>query len=748
MTDRKDLLKFLLTSGAVCGTFASAGVATAQATTGGMQDSNEIVVTAQKRAEKLVDVPVAVTAVNSDQLQASGAITLRDLSASVPGLQIAGGIGSGSPTIRGITSGNDGNSTVGMQINGAPVGPAAFGAAGGSYMPELDPALLTQVEVLRGPQGTLYGSSTLGGIVNYVLKEPNLSRFEGSLFVEGAVTRGGEPSGTVRAAVSTPLVADKAALQVTGFGSEFGGFVDKPASSLKNFNNRKSYGGRIALAVQVTSDVRVTLSDLYSRIESKQDLVIYSPATQKPLTGDLQNNDAVLPIYNSKLNMVGLNVDADLGGVKLSSITSYQTLDSENLVDFGAARLGAIAVDYLPLFGGVTIPSPANPAVAVRLETDKFTQELRLTSQGDGPFNWVVGFFFNHESSQNAQILASYDQSSQPKSGNLSSLVRYDLLTHYTEYAGFANATYSLAENLDVTGGIRVQAIKQDYRQLYSGSDAAALNSLFGAFGLSPTPSDSGLSKDSNSVVTYLANVKYKFSPHVMAYARFATGFRPGGPNILVPGLPTTFAPDTTYDYELGIKASFLGGKGFIDLNLYNIDWKNIQILTIANGINGQTNGGRANSRGVEISLRLEPIKGLSLAGNFAYSDAKLKDTIPGGLGSQGDPMPMNPKYSGSVSAKYEWPMGNLQGFFGASANFLGERQSGFKSSVIYAQYTLPSYTLINLRAGVRFDGWEFSAFVRNLGDERAQLGATTLASNLVAVQRPRTFGLSIGKTF
>lgn len=743
-----DLVKFLLTSGAISGALTLSNVAAAEEATQATQDANEIVVTAQKRSEKLADVPVAVTAVSAEQLQASGAIALRDLSASVPGLQIAGGIGSGSPTIRGITSGNDGNSTVGLQINGAPVGPAAFGAAGGSYMPEIDPSLLTQVEVLRGPQGTLYGSSTLGGIVNYILKEPSLNRFEGNLFAEGSLTKGGNPNGTIRASGSTPLIVDKVALQIAAFGSSLGGFVDKPVSSLANFNTRKAYGGRFAIKAQLGSNLEITLYDLYSRIKSKQDLVIYNPTTQQPLTGELENNDAVLPTYNSELNIVGLNVDADLLGAKLSSITSYQTLNSENVVDFGNANLGAIAVNFLPLFGGVSIPNPANPAVAVKLGTDKFTQEVRLASSTEKPLNWVIGFFYNRESSQNAQILASYDQNSRPKSGDLSSLIRYDLLTHYSEYAGFANATYSLTPKLDFTGGIRFQVIDQDYRQLYSGSDAAALNALFGAFGLTPTPNDSGLSKDNNNVITYLANLKYKFSSNVMAYARFATGFRPGGPNIVVPGLPTTFAPDTTYDYELGMKASFFKGKGFVDLNLYNIDWKNIQILTIANGINGQTNGGRANSRGVEVALKLNPINGLSLSGSFAYSDAKLKDTIPGGLGNQGDPMPMNPKYSGSMSVDYEWQMGSVQAFFGASANFVGDRQSGFKSSVIYAQYTLPSYSLINLRTGVRLADFEFSAFVRNLGDERAQLGATTLASNLVAVQRPRTFGFAIGKAF
>jgi len=752
MKTRAGLARALLVSGVAVGAIVLSEPARAQTTDAAQPNASEtateIVVTAQKRPERLSEVPVAVTAISADQLLASGAATLRDLTANAPGLQIAGGVGSGSLTIRGITSGNDGNSTVGLQIDGAPVGPAAFGAVGGAYMPELDPSLLTQVEVLRGPQGTLYGSSTLGGIVNYGLRQPNLARTEGSIYLEGASTHNGDLSGTLRGMINTPLTEDKVALQLAGFGSALGGFVDSPAGGKKNFNDRDSYGGRIALAAEVATDVRVAISELYSRVKSKQDLVVYSAATQRPVSGDLTNNDAVLPAYDSKFNMLTANIDADLQWATFSSITSYQNLDTRNAVDFGAAPLGGIIPNFLPLFGGVTVPSPTNIGVAVDLATDKFTQELRLTSSGEGPFKWVAGLFYNHEKSQNAQTIASYDADGRPRSGSLSSLIRYDLLTHYTEYAGFGNATYSLTPQLDITGGIRIQLIDQDYRQRYSGADANALNTLFGAFGLAPTPADSGLTKDRDSVVTYLANVSYRFAPGSMIYARFATGFRPGGPNILAAGLPSSFGPDTTYDYELGLKTTFWGNRGYFDLSVYNIDWKNIQILTLANGVSGQTNGGSATSRGIEVSLRLEPVDGLTLSSTLAHSDAKLNETIPGGLGTKGDRMPMNPKWSGSMAVDYEWTMGRATGFLGGTANFVGERFSGFQTSVIYAQYTLPSYTLLNVRGGFRFDGWEFSAFVRNVGNERAQLGVSIISSTLVSVQRPRTFGIAIAKRF
>jgi iron complex outermembrane recepter protein len=545
--------------------------------------------------------------------------------------------------------------------------------------------------------------------------------------------------------ISAPIAPDVAAVQLSAFYRDTDGFIDNKLAGRNNINDRRNYGGRTAVLFEPTSQLTIQLSDIYSKLDSVQDLVAYNPVTQKPAAGDLVNNTAVAPVYDSEFNVASANVDYDLGWSTASAIVSYQTLNATNVADFSDATLGQLAEFVLPSVGGVTLPTPGNPAVSVFLDNHKFTSELRLTSSNTGNLSWIVGAFYNDESSTNVQRLGSFDGSNTPNPAPLDNLVTYDLITHYKERAGFGDVTYAFTDQFDITGGLRVQDITQDYRQLYNGADADALNAVFTGAGLAATPADSGLSRAKDTVITYLANARYRFSPNSMVYFRFATGFRPGGPNIIVPGLPKTFAPDTTRDYELGWKSSFLDGRGFLDLSVYHIDWNNIQIITFSNGINGLTNGGHAKSQGVEASFDLKPIDGLTLSGSLAYSDAKLTENLPGFLGNDGDPLPMNPKWSGSLSAEYDWQVANSwQAFANASGTYVDERNIGFASSLIYKQYTLPNYTMFNLRGGVKHDNWELAVFVRNLTDERAQLGASTLSDTMVAVARPRTIGISL----
>ncbi|MBS0412333.1 MAG: TonB-dependent receptor, partial [Proteobacteria bacterium] len=192
-------------------------------------------------------------------------------------------------------------------------------------------------------------------------------------------------------------------------------------------------------------------------------------------------------------------------------------------------------------------------------------------------------------------------------------------------------------------------------------------------------------------------------------------------------------------------KTRFWGGRAFLDLSAYAIRWDDIQVITFSNGINGQTNGGRATIRGVEGNLTLEPVAGLKLDGSLAFADGKLDETIPGGLGDKGDRMPATPRWSGALSGEYAWTVaGDWKAFGGFSATFVGARTFGFAHNVIYTQYAMPAYALVNLRAGVRRGDLELSGFLRNAGDERAQIGVSTIGGVTVDVVRPRTFGLAV----
>ena len=712
----------------------------------------EIVVTAQKRTDKLSEVPVAVTALSADSLQSAGALTIRDITATVPGVHVSYGLGSGSFTMRGLTAGNDVNPTVGVQIDGAPIGPVAFAAGGASYVPEMDPSIISRIEVLRGPQGTLYGSSTLGGIVNYVTRTPSYNSTHGSLYGEVADTSSGDVSYVLRGTLETPLVTDRVALQLSGYTNQIGGFADAPAAGKKDFNNHDSSGGRLALAGQITPDLDFELSDIYSDLRSNSDYATYSVPTQKPLASDLVYDQPVLPRYDNKANIVLAKGNFRMPWATLSYVGSWQQIDSVNVVDFGHSRISAILNYFAPAFGGLVLPDPPNIGADAEMHAHKTTQELRLTSPDQGSLKWTVGVFYSDEDTKAPESIASYHAGGGPQAAPYDNLIYYNLITNYKEFAGFGDLTYSITSALDVTGGVRVQHISQDYRQLYGGTDGDALNAIYEYLGYLATPADSGLSKASDTVETYLANVRYKFSANNMVYFRYATGFRPGGPNVIVPGLPTSFGPDKSDDYELGWKMTTDSGRVYIDFDIYQVTWKDMQVLTFADGVNGQINGGRARSRGAELSANYRPIDGLMLAGTLAYSNAHLLEDLPTGLGKNGDTMPMNPTWSGSLSAEYQWhAVADWLGFAGILGHYVGQRYYTFEHNQVYHPYVLPSYASEDLRLGLRNDQFEVALFCRNCSDARGQLAASGLGwtaqpavGTEVVVERPRTVGLSV----
>lgn len=713
----------------------------------------EVVVTAQKRHELLRNVPSAVTAVPAAQLQANGQISARDLSGTVPGLQVGGSLASGEFVIRGISSGQDLNPTVATQIDGAPIGPVSSGSVGAIFIPELDPSILQRVEVLRGPQGTLYGAATLGGIVNYVTQQPSLSTLGGSLYAEDYGTERGDNSGIVRGSLNLPLLRDRLALQVSGFDDDLGGYISATQHGGKKYDFHRSSGGRVALRWQASPDLNIQLSNTYSDLRSRNDDVTYNAASGAPTAGGLSYSQLVYPEYDARFDMTALNVDYDLHWAVLSYAGSYQTQHNFSALDYASGALTPI-VGILPGLGGVTLPLNSHIGVGQTQLSDKATQEVRLASSGNAPLRWIVGLFYNQEQSAFLENIGNYEQSGAPSAAPLYPLLKYDIYTHLTEVAAFGNVTYAITPVFDVTGGLRVERVSQDYRELFGGSDAAALNALFVGFGDRPTPADSGKSTSAETDLSYLFSAQYHIAPHTMAYARFATGNRPGGPNFIVPGLPATYKSDQTYDYEVGLKTNFWDDRGYLDLNAFYIDWKNIQILTASEGLNGETNGGGAVSKGIEASVNLEPVHRLNLAATLTYTDAELTADIPyegiaNGQGAKGDPLPSAPKWAGSLSADYSWPlMDDWQGFAGGSVRYVGDRDSVFRHSVVYTPYRLPSYVTADVRAGVRTGKLELTAFVRNLGDERAQVGVYTTGGTDVIVGRPRSYGVSVGYKF
>lgn len=724
---------------------AELGEATPPESNSGYGD--EIIVTANKRAESILDVAGAISAFRGEDLLKNGATSIADFAGQTPGLQFNAGYSTGTPVIRGINTGADFGQAVGITVDGAPIGPSSSFQSGGASSLDLDPIDLERVEVLKGPQGTVYGANSLAGLVSYTLREPDLQAPTAIVRASLSGTEHGGTSHSERAAVSVPIVADRLAVRVSGFHDRRAGFIDNRITNVTEQNDWRSYGVQGSVLFKPTDRLRIFAAGFYQKQNQyAQDQVLYA-ADRTPRDGDLVYNDYLVPSTNRKTRLALGKIDYDLDFAELTSVTSYQHLDSNFVVPQNSGTLNFIFVNVLPLLGGVTIPAPGLLSNDTLNDTKKFTQELRLASTGDGPLSWLVGGYYTHERSRQEQAVNARTTAGELVSA-INPTLRVTIPTELTEYSAFGNLTYAFSPEFDVTGGIRVGRIEQVNRTLLGGSNADAYRLFFVVNGLGEgPPADTGAQKGSKTIATYLATARYHFSQDGMVFARFATGFRPGGPNFPVPGLAPVYDPDQTYNYELGIKTKFWGGRGSLDVTGYYLKWKDFLAFASAGGLNGLANAGDARVYGAEGSMTLRPVDGFSLTGTLAFSDSKITRVDPAaGIAAVGDTLPYNPRWSGSLSAEYRAPVdGRWQAAVRGTARFTGARNSSPQSSLGFPNYVLPAYSLFDLHAGLESDRVDIDLFVKNITDKRAQLAAfTQLGINQITVQQPRTIGAAV----
>jgi iron complex outermembrane recepter protein len=712
----------------------------------------EVVVTAEKREERLVNVPAAITAVNGATLKDMGAKNLSDFAALVPGLQLEsqGGGGGQELVLRGLSTGlQEDSALVGEVVDGVPVGSSSTYALGGASA--LDSALwdINRVEVLRGPQGTLYGANAMGGLVSYVYNQPNLRQYGGAVEAEGASTQRGGDSWSIRGEVNAPIVADQLALRISAFDDNGAGYINDPALNKKNINQTIEQGVRADLLWQPNDKFTANLEGIYQHDHrDASDEASYVATTGQPVHGPLDQKYNLLDPLTYDYEEVALTLAYKFGPATLTSISSYEHLKNDQNTVFTDTVDGPLFTNAfdLALFG---VPGPA--ATNMNFEdssgTNKYTEELRVTSNGAGPFQYVAGLFATHESSFENLIFAGDGPNGAPLSNLNPGLVTSDPSV-YTEYAGYAQGSYTF-DRLTVTGGVRYDYLEQTFAETFTGPYAAPLVAFHI---LTPEPTTSGTERD----VNYLINVRYALTPHSNLYARVANGFRPGGPNVAVTGLPREFRSDSIIDYEGGYKASFFGGRAQFDADVFYIDWKDIQLRATAGGFTGETNGGEASSRGVEAegSFVLRP--GLTVGGNIAYVDAHLDQTVPSVGGNAGDPLPLSAKWSGALFANYIFPLaGPWDGFVGGTAHADSARNISFPNGVAAdnPNFVLKPYVLADIRAGIENDRYTVTLFLDNIGDSRAELSALStdeLVANVaeVSIARPRTFGVRLDAKF
>ena len=682
-------------------------------------NQNAIVVTAQKRTQRVLDVPQSISVISGQSLEDQHAQRLSDYLTRIPSANIVENqAGNSRIVLRGINAGGVG-ATVATYIDETPFGSATSLANGGILAPDLDPFDLARVEVLRGPQGTLYGANSLGGLVKYVTVAPDPHAWSGAADVGGEHISNGDSGWWARAAANAPL-SDDAAVRLSGFYRRDPGYIDNVDRDTSDVNDEKTYGGRAALLIKPTSRLRIRASAILQNIRSDgTNAIDLDPDTLEPTHGlghsRLVNepNDVDYRIYNG-------TIDYDFGSVALVSSTSYGTLDQKQIEDASAVYGAGVGV---------------NQSMTQR----RFTQEVRLASSGNRPVEWTIGGFYTHEKNRLGQDLFGTDPATGDPDPAADGLILVGLPSRYKEYAGFANATWHINPKFDLTGGGRWSHNSQSDSQTTSGV-------LLGDLVLNVT------GRSSDSVFTYSVAPTFKPNANTRIYARVAKGYRPGGPNALSPDAPDYlrhFAPDTTTNYEVGVKTQTSDHLLSLELTGFVIDWKNIQLLAQVGGFGVNANGGKAVSKGVEFTAGLNPAPGLSLYANGSYVDAHLTSDAPESVGGfSGDALPYNPKWQSTIGAEYEHKLGlNLTGHAGLSWHYTGTRYSDFDPAS--GQRRLKAFSQVDAHAGVDINRFRIDAFARNITDSRGivNLGFFGPVSGDIsaAIIQPRTIGLSLG---
>jgi outer membrane receptor protein involved in Fe transport len=799
----------------------------------------EIVVTAEKRESTVQATAISITALTVGDLQAEGVTNIEDMVGKVPGLSLrSSGPGQTEYEMRGLSAGGGTAATVGFYLDETPLSASAVALNGRTV---IDPDLfdLNHVETLRGPQGTLYGSGSMGGTIKLVTNQPKLGEFEAATDTNvsdtshGGTNGGGSlmlnlPMGDVvalRTVLSAKYVSgwiDRIVAQPGEFPSstvpagtpgtspycayycDRGDVADAPVQQVINGDNLERYvSARSILLVKPADSLSVTGTLMYQRIEQDG----YNAFQQNP--GGLtlyQPYDQPEPYYDS-FKLASLKVEYNFGAATLTSATSYWARFVEQSQDATEALQNIN--NFTHLVNGAYVPDFIQSLYVETDPTTQFAEELRLTSNGSGPFEWVTGLYYakldsgyiGHEQAPAfaTALTCGYAAPSHPISGYcpaadvgpVNSLLQYPnpALPPYPnqeaanpngivfndnnpdvlkQSAIFGEGTYKFTDAVKLTAGIRFFHFQIDNFADQAGLGTASVN------GSSTILAQSA---SGNAVLPKL-NLAYEPTPDLTVYGTIAKGSRPGGFNLPIP-LPSaavlainpsayncavgavtvssqpSFTPDSVLSYEIGEKAKFDDRRFTVNADVYYIQWSHIQqVLSLTCGYPYNTNAGNAKSYGPELELSALVAPGLTLEFNGAYTQAYISDPSANAIASgitPGTRVLNVPKYTAVASLNYVTAItGTLNGSLNISSSEVGP----VRDQAAYSQI-LPQYNLVNARAGIASGPWAAYLVGTNLTNKVAELSIDntvfawqTYAITRVSTNQPRTIGVDFQYKF
>lgn len=737
----------------------------------------EIIVTAQKRDERLIDVPTAVTSVAASSLIDQNLVQMTDYAARIPGLQVSGGR-TENISLRGITTGGLSNPSVATLIDDIPYGSSTY--LGRAPIPDLDPGTLERIEVLRGPQGTLYGASSLGGLVKFVTKEPSTKDFSGRAEIGANMVEDGGEGWSARASLNIPIMADRIGLSVSGFYRNDPRWIDTLAGGaepdgrvgpgpvtggtlFKNANKNENWGGRVALLLRPVDGFTVTLAAVRQKGDSRGGgataiCSLCGTTDLSEVTFDRRYSNVNLrtvvglsPFAGGSTRDLGLysvRMNLELGDHQITSISAWGRNRETSLTD-GSFISESLDVD-LGFPGTPVYATPGDYQFGAPISTNKFSQEIRI-STSNSVFDYIAGVFYTTENSLNSEAIF--------RRGPAPIVTVYEgrNRSSYKEKAVFGSATLHATDKLDLQIGARYGDNKQTY-------DVQSIIDPVAQPVLGPNEQNSFRSKE--NIFTWLISPSYHFTPDVMGYLRVANGYRPGGPNTQTPGAEPTFDSDTVINYEAGLKGYFLNRAVTLDATIFQIDWKDIQLqnTSLPSQFLFFVNGNKARARGMELAATVRPTKGLSIDGNFTILDAKLTEDLDRSteevqrlFGQAGDRLPSSAKFTANIGAQQSVDLsGSTEGYLGFNLTYVGSRLGPFNQDtpdILLQRPVVPSYTSLDLRAGLTIQKtWKLNVYVRNLFDEKGfeSVGTSngTQPRATAELIQPRTIGFTASVDF
>lgn len=736
--------------------------------------AERVVVTAEKREQNIQEVPSSISVINDVELDNLHATQLTDYAPYIPGFQVnsAGSPGQTIITLRGLADVTSG-ATVATYIDETPMGSSGIYQRADINELDLLPYDIRRVEILRGPQGTLYGANSIGGLIKYVTLDPSLTTEE--FHIGGGISgveHGDQPGWDAHIGGTVPLVNGMVGLRLSYARNEGAGFIDNVVNGEHGINDFNQQAALVGLLWQPNENIRLRFTALGQRIESDNNAtVLLNPKTLDPLFGDLTNEIFVNEPYTKNVGLVAATLNLNFGWADLTSATAYLNTRTDQRLD-----VTLNLVDLPALLGFL------NPEISgedLKLGLDKFTQELRLTSKQDGRFLWQLGAFYTYEHGHQDQHLFMKQMNGEAFPG-LPNLFTALLPSTYKEGAAFANASFEFTERFTLGAGLRFSRNEQSFSQIISGILGEKTN----------LPGNSA-----ENVFDYMVAPKFKLGKDQLLYARIASGYQPGGPNIALPGIPPTVKSSRVTSYEAGLKSEFFDHRLLFDIAGYHISWEDIQVQKVVNGEGALVNAGKAETNGVELTIGFEPIKNLRFGINGAYTDATLSSNAPSLEGRVGDRLPNVPVYSASATVDYYFPLpfwrtmpeqaqqvatyaedsgknvgkgagkivageaqgspvGAWNGHVGAGFRWVSSQWSEVESSSTAIR--TPSYGALDLNADVSNGRYTVRVFAKNVTDKRAY---PTIFSNfnfltgevinaLGTPIQPRTVGIEVDCKF